>query len=73
VSVATPGSPLIGVMLVIEYEFASMKCGAPSFGTEKVTVSVPAGPVKSKNFSAASAPSTQTVSCMLCVPSGNVE
>jgi hypothetical protein len=38
----------------------------------KVIVSEPDGPVKSKNFSAKSAPSSQTVSCMLCVPLGNV-
>ena len=64
---------MIGVPFVIEYEFASIWCGAPSFGTVNETVSAPVGPVKSKKLSAASAPSTQTVSCMLCVPPGKVE
>jgi len=63
----------MGVMFVIEYEFASMKCGWPSLGTLNVTVSVPVAPVKSKNCSAASAPSTQTVSRTVCVPRGKVE
>ena len=48
-------------------------CGAPSFGTVNESVSAPVGPVKSNIFSAASAPSTQTVSCMVCAPSGKVE
>ena len=64
---------MIGVAFVIEYEFTSYVCTAPSFGTVNVIVSVPDGPVKSKNFSAARFPSIQTVSCMLCVPLGNVE
>jgi hypothetical protein len=48
-------------------------CGAPSFGTVNESVSDSVGPVKSNIFSAASAPSTQTVSCIVCVPPGNVE
>ena len=48
-------------------------CAAPSFGTVNESVSAPVGPVKSKNFSAASAPSTQTVSRMVCAPPGKVE
>ena len=31
--VTIPGSPVIGVTFVIEYEFASIWCGALSFGT----------------------------------------
>jgi hypothetical protein len=46
VRVATPGKPKTGVPFVTEYEFASMKCGKPSFGTVNCTVSVPIGPVK---------------------------
>ncbi len=60
-------------MFVIEYELTSRKCETPSFGTVKLIVSVPVGPVKSTTFSARSTPSIHTVSWTLCVPSGNVE
>jgi len=42
-------------------------------GTVNEIVSIPAGPAKSKFFSAATTPSMKTVSCTLCVPTGKVE
>jgi len=44
-----------------------------SFGTTNESVSVPVGPVKSTFFSAATTPSTKTVSWTLCVPLGKAE